>query len=207
VSEVAFRPLDGSTWPDLVRLFESQREARTCWCQYWRHGKDEHDASGPEANRRRLRALADAGAPLGILAYREGRAIGWCSVAPRPTHGRIGESPSFGPAGDDGTWSVTCFVVLASERRTGLTLELLREAVASARANGARIVEGYPVLRHVREDGSPIGAPFRYMGDASIYRRAGFTDVATPGRVRRIMRLDLSEDQTRRRSVAQRVSS
>jgi GNAT superfamily N-acetyltransferase len=207
VSEIAFRPLDPSTWPDLVRLFLSQHDARTCWCQYWRLDLDQRAASPPDARRRRFRRAAGLGQPLGIIAYRGGEPVGWCSVAPRSDHERLNHEASFGPGAGPETWSVTCFVVLAGERRAGLTHELLREAVAYARANGARVIEGYPVVRHLREDGSPIGAPFRYMGDASIYRRAGFTDVAPPGRVRRVMRRDLSRGQTSRRSVAQRVSS
>jgi GNAT superfamily N-acetyltransferase len=93
---------------------------------------------------------------------------------------------------DRRTWSITCFVVRLGERRRGLTRALLEAAVAYAAANGAEVVEGYPVERHVGADGRPIGAPFRYMGDPSIYRAAGFRDVAAPGRVRRFMRLRVS---------------
>jgi len=126
---------------------------------------------------------------MGVLAYRGGRAIGWCSVAPREAHGRVEATPAVTRVDDRRTWSITCFVVRLDERRQGLTRALLDAAVAYAAENGAEVVEGYPVERHVGADGRPIGAPFRYMGDSSIYRQAGFRDVAAPGRVRRFMRL------------------
>jgi GNAT superfamily N-acetyltransferase len=129
-----------------------------------------------------------AGMPLGVLAYRDGEAVGWCSIAPRETHGRVEQTPALSRRDDRPTWSVVCFFVRRRERRSGLTLALLRAAVDHAVASGAEVVEGYPVVRHVGPDGRPVGAPFRYMGSREIYVRSGFEDVAPAGRVRRYMR-------------------
>jgi len=90
------------------------------------------------------------------------------------------------------TWSVVCFFVHRSARHRFLMTELLNAAVEYARANGAEAVDGYPVVRRLREDGSPIGAPYRFMGSMGTYRRAGFDDVTTnPGQTRHLMRRDL----------------
>jgi GNAT superfamily N-acetyltransferase len=189
VDRLQFHPLTPERWPDLVGLFQTQANTRSCWCRFWRDTKEEHARGSPEAHARTLETAVRAGAPLGILAYRDGEAIGWCSIAPRETYGRVEATPAIARVDDEPTWSVVCFVVRRTERREGLTLALLRAAVAHAAAQGARVVEGYPVERHVRDDGSPIGPPFRYMGSSSIYRAVGFRDVAPPGRVRRFMRL------------------
>jgi GNAT superfamily N-acetyltransferase len=91
------------------------------------------------------------------------------------------------------TWSVVCFFVHRSARHRFLMTELLKAAVEYARERGAGAVEGYPVVRRLREDGSPIGAPFRFMGSLGTYRRAGFADV-TPnaGQTRHLMRRRLT---------------
>jgi GNAT superfamily N-acetyltransferase len=184
-----FHPLTAERWPDLVDLFDRPGDPGSCWCRYWRETAETWRANDREGRRRVTHAEVRGGTPTGVLAYRDGRAIGWCSVAPREAHGRVEATPAVRRVDDRPTWSVTCFVVRRGERRQGLTRALLESAVAYAAANGAEVVEGYPVERHVGADGRPIGAPFRYMGDSSIYRAAGFRDVALPGRVRRFMRL------------------
>ena len=66
----------------------------------------------------------------------------------------------------------------------GLTLGLLRAAVAFARSRGARIVEGYPV--------TPGPRLYTYMGSPRTFEAAGFRDVTPPGRERRVYRLRLT---------------
>ena len=64
-------------------------------------------------------------------------------------------------------------------------VRLLQAAVAYAAANGAQIVEGYPVDPGAKRiDGGSSG----FMGLASAYRRAGFVEVARPNERRAIMR-------------------
>ncbi len=77
-------------------------------------------------------------------------------------------------------WSVVCFFIDSHARRRGVTLGLLRAAVDYARAQGAQIVEGYPV-----EPGARL---YTYMGAPSIFLRAGFHDVTPPGQLRQVMR-------------------
>ena len=191
MGDLTFRALDPSTWPDLIELFQTHDNPRSCWCQFWRLSVAEWKASDREAKRARLTDAVDRQQPLGVLAYRDGTAVGWCSVGPRQGHARVERARSIPAAVAAHTWSVTCFFVRRGHRAQGLTEALLREAIASARAKGARVVEGYPVIRPLRPDGTPIGAPFRFMGDPSIYRRAGFVDVAPSGQARRLMRLEL----------------
>jgi GNAT superfamily N-acetyltransferase len=81
-------------------------------------------------------------------------------------------------------WSVVCFFVARSQRRKGLTVELLKAAVDYARANGARIVEGYPVEPKAGK------APdiFVYTGLLSAFKQAGFTEILRRSETRPIMR-------------------
>jgi GNAT superfamily N-acetyltransferase len=81
---------------------------------------------------------------------------------------------------DEPVWAVVCFFVNRRFRRRGLTLALLRGAVAYAHSEGAKIIEGYPVL--------PGQQLYSYMGSPSTFRGAGFRDVTPPGATRSYMR-------------------
>jgi len=77
-------------------------------------------------------------------------------------------------------WSVVCFFVDRNDRGKGLTLGLLRAAVAYAISQGVEIVEGYPV-----EPGARL---YTYMGSPATFQEAGFQEVARPTEGRPIMR-------------------
>jgi GNAT superfamily N-acetyltransferase len=89
-----------------------------------------------------------------------------------------------GDGDNSAVWSVTCLFVARPSRRRGLTIPLLQAAVAYAREQGARIVEGYPVEPH-----QPAMPPvFAATGIASAFRRAGFVEVLRRSETRPIMR-------------------
>jgi GNAT superfamily N-acetyltransferase len=74
---------------------------------------------------------------------------------------------------------VVRFFVNRRSRRRGLTLALLKAAVAYAHSEGAKIVEGYPV--------GPCARLYTYMGSPSAFHSAGFRDVTPPGARRSFM--------------------
>jgi GNAT superfamily N-acetyltransferase len=88
--------------------------------------------------------------------------------------------------GDEGcVWSITCFFVRRTHRRTGVAEALLNAAVHHSADHGATVVEGYPV-----EPGADRAADL-YPGTVGMFRRAGFHEVRrnTPRRV--VMRYTL----------------
>jgi GNAT superfamily N-acetyltransferase len=174
-------------WPDLVELFGEQRGANAgCWCMYFRQTAAEYGQSARERgprNRRLLRGLVREGREPGLLAYLDGRPVGWVSVAPRSEFGRIGRSRVLHPVDDRPVWSVVCFYMHRNHRRQGVGSALLEAAVDHARRRGARIVEGYPLDPR----GSRIANPMAYPGVRAMFERAGFREVARRGH-RPIMR-------------------
>ena len=58
-----------------------------------------------------MRALCASEPGPGVLAYVEGEVAGWCSVAPNSTYRALVNSRTIPHVGDDGAWSVVCFVV------------------------------------------------------------------------------------------------
>ncbi|NIP58834.1 MAG: hypothetical protein GWN82_13740 [Gemmatimonadetes bacterium] len=74
-----------------------------------------------------------------------------------------------------------------AHRKQGLTGALIRGACELAAAQGASIVEVYPV--EPKKDSMPPG--FAFTGLASAFRRAGFREVERRSPTRPIVRLEL----------------
>jgi GNAT superfamily N-acetyltransferase len=128
----------------------------------------------------------------GLLAYRDGRVIGWVSVAPREDYDRLTHSRVRPKLDDVGVWCVVCFVVSRTARGEGLTTRLLDAATEYARSHGAPALEAYPVDPGTGRVPSALG----YTGLLSTFEAAGFEVVrridspqSTVQRV--IVRLDL----------------
>ncbi len=178
-----FLPLTPARWSDLEGLFGERGACGGCWCMAWRLPRSRWGAQKGGANKRAFRALVRAGPPPGILAYRKGKAVGWCAIGPREDYSGLARSRVLAPVDAEEVWSVTCLFIARPERRRGLSKRLLRAAADHARTQGARLVEGYPVEADQR-----LPDPFVWTGLASAFRAAGFVEVARRSRTRPIMR-------------------
>lgn len=147
----------------------------------WRLSRADWEAGRGAGNKRRLKALVEGGAPVGVLALVGGRAVAWCSVGPRAGFPALATKRSLATDWDERTWSVTCFFVDRAWRRRGLGRRLLLAAVALARRHGATRIEGYPAA--LPRDGGALPAAFAWTGLPRVFERAGFTRLsATPGK-------------------------
>lgn len=182
-----FEPLTARNWQVFETLFGEKGACAGCWCMYWRMSRKEYDAQRGAGTKRAMKRLVTAGKPTGVLALEGGRAVGWCSIAPRSDFPVLGRSRILRPVDDVPVWSVVCFFVEKSSRRKGVTTALLRAAVAHAAKHGARIVEGYPV--------DPMGQnkvdTFVYTGLAPAFLAAGFVEVARRSETRPVMRYEI----------------
>jgi GNAT superfamily N-acetyltransferase len=193
-----FHRLTPERWADFEELFGPRGAAGGCWCMWWRLTGKEFDAQKGEGNRRAMKAIVDSGRVPGILAYHEGHPVGWCSVAPREEFPRLGRSLRLAqgqarilkPVDDEPVWSVVCFFIAKSTRRRGVARRLLKAALDYVRDCGGRIVEGYPV--EPKKGHTPD--LFAYHGLASMFRGAGFKEVARRSETRPIMRYVIGSD-------------
>ncbi|HEX9067725.1 MAG TPA: GNAT family N-acetyltransferase [Ktedonobacterales bacterium] len=167
---ITYAPVTTETLPDLARFSERHGKFRYCSCMRWRLTSAEFARSTKDARVAALEGQVRQSTPVGVLAYRDGEPVGWCSVAPRETYGALERYRGLPRMDDTPAWSVVCFLVDASVRRQGLTLGLLRAAVRYAVESGARIIEGYPV-----EPGPRL---YTYMGSPATFLAAGFHEVA-----------------------------
>ena len=163
------RPATAERWPDLVDLFE-RRGPRGghrnvpgygCWCMYWRDRGLTHGTP----KKRALGALVRAGREPGLLAYDGTEVVGWISVAPREEFRALFRSPQYRPRdGDEGVWSVVCFVVDRPRQREGVAGALLDGAVEHAAVRSAALLEAYP--HRSKKD--------NYMGQLDLFLGRGF---------------------------------
>ncbi len=168
------RPASPALWPALTELF-SVGDPKWCWCQFWRKTGSNWTNTSVDDNRASLRELLSGEPAPGLVAVRDGRAIGWVGFGPREAFPRLARSRTLPTLPGDGVWVINCFVVARTARRSGVARALLDAAVAYARTHGARILEGYPVAT----DGGRIPSASVYTGTVSMFEGAGF-EVAAP---------------------------
>lgn len=186
------RPVTADRWEELAAFFGPSGAFSHCWCTWWRQTGAEF-SSGIEAhgagNRALMREIVQAGSEPGLLAYREGKPVGWVGVASRPQYGRILRSRRIGPApeeaADERVWSVVCFWIPRSQRGKGVATELLEGAVEHARERGATFLEAYPVEAGERQPAANL-----FTGTLAMFQRAGFREVDRPRGAQRVMRRD-----------------
>ncbi len=165
-------PLTPDRWPDVAALFGEGGDPKTCWCMFWRVRSKDWSFSNTAEVREGFQDLVDSQpdpAP-GLLAYEDGRAVGWVSVGPREDYPRLANSRVRPKVDETPVWSVVCFVVSKSVRRRGVTKHLLDAASDYASAHGATMLEAYPV-----DPGEGRIAPgVGYTGLLSTFVAAGF---------------------------------
>ena len=186
-ADFEFHPLSPERWPDLVKLFEHHGNPGYCWCMTWRATSAEYKQLDAAGRKRALHSRVRAQIPIGLLAYRDDDPVGWCSIAPRETYARLEKSTTLKRVDDQPTWSVVCFFVRRDMRGQGLALQLLQAAVEYAAAQGAQIVEGYPV---------EPGQSYQFMGSPAIFKAADFREVARAENDRPIVRRILRKANT-----------
>jgi GNAT superfamily N-acetyltransferase len=180
---LAFHPVTTERWADLEALFSERGACANCWCMFWRLERTILKQLRGPGNKEQMRGLLEAGEVPGLLAYADGKAVAWCSIGPRDAFRGLDNSRLLRRIDETPVWAVTCFYVARPFRRRGVMLPLLRAALAYAAAEGAEIVEGYPVDLDERLTG--FGG---YMGIASVFRRAGFEEVRRASPTQPIMR-------------------
>jgi hypothetical protein len=98
--EFTFKPLTLMEWRDFELLFEEHGPQNGCWCMYWRTSRAECQKGFGDGNKHAFKAIIESGKVPGILAYRQGKAIAWCSIAPREDYPVLGRSPTLKPVDD-----------------------------------------------------------------------------------------------------------
>jgi len=127
-----------------------------CYCTFYDDVREEDAINASPAKRAENRAARQetigSGKATGLLAYADGKVVGWCNVAPQgsyanPRHMRQAmEDPA------EKVGSITCFVVSSGYRRLGIAPRLLESACGLVRRWGLPVAEGYPRNPELKTD-------------------------------------------------------
>ena len=167
------RSLSPDRFTDVASLFEEGGDPRWCWCVFFRfRGRDWTNATAAD-NRAALEDLTHRDLAPGLVAYREGRVVGWVSLGPREDYERLTYSKILAPVDDTPVWSIVCFVVSRRARGQGVATALLDAAIEFARAHRATTLEAYPV----DPGDARVPAANAFGGPLSMFEKAGFTVV------------------------------
>jgi ribosomal protein S18 acetylase RimI-like enzyme/uncharacterized protein YndB with AHSA1/START domain len=119
-------------------------------------------------NRTDMRAMIRDGRVTALLAYVDGKPVGWCNYGETTRLSGVMMKLSLDPADHAGVGSIACFVIAAPYRGHGVATKLLAAAVERLKARGVRAVEAYP---RRNEESS---AQANYRGSLRMYEKAGF---------------------------------
>ncbi|MGH2583005.1 MAG: GNAT family N-acetyltransferase [Anaerolineales bacterium] len=186
MADYVIKPVTADLWGDMVELFGPHGAAGGCWCMFWRIKGSEYSANGNRGNKAAMKKIVAGDEIPGLLAYSDGKPVGWISLGPREIFGRIRRSPTFKAIDDRPVWSVVCFFIHEDFRGCGVGKALLRGAEDYARAHGARLLESYPVDTRGKVD--PAGI---FTGTQRIFESAGYAETARRKPRRPMMRKEL----------------
>jgi GNAT superfamily N-acetyltransferase len=187
VPELTFHPLTPDRWSDFEAFFGRHGASDGCWCMWWRIKRKEFEANHNAGNRAAMKAIVESGDVPGLLAYDGDSPVGWVSVGPRADFSVLGRSPILKPVDAQPVWSIVCFFMRTARRGQGMSALLIEAAVSYAAAQGASIVEAYPIAPQAGET-PPV---YSFTGFLSTFQAAGFVEVARRSPRKPIVRLYL----------------
>ena len=142
---------------------------QSCYCMETHRTQTDEEWAVRTAkdNRRDMTRGIEDGSVTALLAYVDGKPVGWCNYG--ETTRLVGVMHRFGlnVAEQQGVGSLACFVIAAPYRKHGVASALLDAALERLRARGVRVVEAYPA----RSSNSTQG---NYRGPLQMFLRAGF---------------------------------
>lgn len=184
-------PVTEQRFEDFAAVVNPTGREKHCWCLSHRLGAKDIEKLGAGDRAQTMRALSAEPIAPGVVAYRDGVPVGWCSISPRAQIPLLERSKLIQPVDDVAVWSIICVVVRSGFRRQGVTTRMLQGALDYAKALGAPAVEAYPVDPEGRMD-----LTMAFVGTRKMFQRVGFevvgvTDAVASKMPRLVMRKEL----------------
>ena len=143
---------------------------QSCYCMetHRDHTDEEWSERTGVDNRTDMQAMIRDGRVTALLAYVDGKPVGWCNYGETTRLSGVMIKLKLDAAEHSGVGSIACFVIAAPYRGHGVATKLLDAALERLKARGLRAVEAYP---RRQEDSS---AQANYRGSLRMYENAGF---------------------------------
>jgi len=178
--DTQLRRLDASPLADWLAFFDGDafsdnKDWSTCYCHcfvFGGGGVEAWDAAcaAPGRNRAAMIAKVGAGEIDGLLAYREGKVVGWTQYGPST---RFHTPRARLEPAEDGLAAIVCFVVSPQHRRSGVARTLLRGACDDLARRGFRAVDARAAARPEPGDMHLFTGPLAMYLDEGFVRQEG----------------------------------
>jgi GNAT superfamily N-acetyltransferase len=125
-----------------------------CYCGFYDTPGQEWDASaiaGPAHRVARVERIR-SGKAHGLLAFADGRVVGWCNAQPRSTFVNMRRYASVIENPAELVGSIMCFLVAPGHRGKGVGTALLNAACDKFRRDKLHVAEGYPTTNPIKRD-------------------------------------------------------
>lgn len=184
-------PVTPARFEDFADVINANRRDKHCWCLSHRLRAPEIEELGGGDRQEAMHRLTERENPPGVITYRDGVPVGWCSIGPRAEIPLLADSKLMRPVDEVPVWSIICVVVRPGHRRQGVTARMLEGAVAYAASRGAPAVEAHPVDPEGRMDLTMAFVGTRMMFENAGFRLMGTTDAKASRLPRLVMRREL----------------
>ena len=146
--------------------FTDNKKWSSCYCQcfYEDHTKITWSTRTAIENRSLAVERIDNSQMQGLLAYKDGKVVGWCNAAARTLLHALDAEPIVDA---EQTGTILCFLVAPGMRGQGVATQLLDAACQHLRSQGLLWVEANP-----RPNATGTGE--NHFGPLGMYLKAGF---------------------------------
>ena len=103
-------------WSDLQTLFGEKGAYGGCWCTYFRMRRSEFASRTGNERKEIMGDLINSGKTPGLIAYMDGKPVGWCSIGPREDFVLLSLWRITKPIDSEQVWSIVCFYI---DKKTG----------------------------------------------------------------------------------------
>jgi GNAT superfamily N-acetyltransferase len=166
---------------DYLRFFDKDAftdfpQWSDCYCGFYDTPGDERDFSA-EAGFAHRAARAErirSGKAHGLLAFADGRVVGWCNAQPRSSFLNMRRYATAIDDPSEPVGSIMCFLVAPGHRGKGVGTALLNAACNKFRREKLHFAEGYPTINPVKRAWETPWAEENYKGSLNMYLKAGF---------------------------------
>ena len=180
--QVTVRRLGPELLDDFLGFFDKEAftdfpEWSECYCGFYETLGDDWDA-GPEsgpAHRAEKSERIRTGKATGLLAYVNGKVVGWCNAQRRSDFPNMRRYSVVIDDPTESVGSIMCFLVAPSYRSRGVCTALLNSASELFRSEGLSIAEGYPTTNPSKKAWETPWAQENYKGPLSVYLDNGFS--------------------------------
>ncbi|MFC1849061.1 GNAT family N-acetyltransferase [candidate division CSSED10-310 bacterium] len=161
-------PITANTRADFFQVHHHNHDCGWCCCVAWWIPTWERwgDRSAAE-NRNYRQELFDRGIWDGYLLAMDDVPVGWCQCGPRDQWPKLVQQYELQP--DPNIWALTCFLVVPSFRKQGLSHFFLDELIRQLSLKGVQQVQAFPKRGHHSDDGEI------WTGPETLFITSGFS--------------------------------